>query len=119
MLKSCHRLKNDDEFSRVYRRGRKYQTAELVVYWLWNKPVSAARFGIVVSRQISKLATVRNLLRRRLSAALKEISAGELFPGLEVVVVARKGILPLNYQEIKEQIAASGRFIKRSVNISR
>ncbi|MBI5733613.1 MAG: ribonuclease P protein component [Candidatus Kerfeldbacteria bacterium] len=113
MLKNRHRLKNDDEFNRVYRRGRKYQTKELTMYWLWNKTVPATRFGIVVSRQISKLATTRNLLRRRLAVALGGAFAKALFQGLDIVVVAKKDIQRLNYQQIKEQIEDLGRFIKK------
>jgi len=65
-----------------------------------------SRFGFVVSKRISKLATVRNHARRLLSEAIYK-SHKTLPPGLSVLILVKKNILTQNLEnltlEIKQQ----------------
>jgi ribonuclease P protein component len=73
-LPQQHRLKGRRVFDRLYRQGRRYQGAALLLRVLPADPsllppgtpstASSWRCGIVVSSKVSKLAVRRNRLRR-------------------------------------------------------
>ncbi|MBI4090151.1 MAG: ribonuclease P protein component [Candidatus Kerfeldbacteria bacterium] len=87
MLPRANRLRRATSFSRVYQSGRSVGGRLLVVRGLRTRPGHPARAGIVVSTKVSKLATVRNRLRRRLRAAIR--SKLRAFPGVDLVVIAK------------------------------
>lgn len=59
-----------------------------------------SRFGFVVSLKVSKKATVRNKIRRRLSEIVK-VSAK---PGIDLVIIALPGAEKKDFLETKEAV---------------
>ena len=87
MLASAYRLKKGGDISRVMMRGRYAASGSVAVRSLRNhQPTS--RGVVVVSKKVSKKATVRNHIRRRLAAMLAERWA-TVTPGYDIVVTVR------------------------------
>ncbi|NLV85895.1 MAG: ribonuclease P protein component [Clostridiales bacterium] len=79
-------LKKNQDFRRLYSKGRSIAAASLVVYVKKNRqPVN--RLGITVSTKIGN-AVCRNKIRRRLKEIYR-LNEGRLESGLDVVIVAR------------------------------
>ncbi len=69
MLPKEHRLRNSDDFRRVYRSGRSYGHPLLTLHILHRH--EGSRWGISVGKKTGN-AVVRNLVRRRLRAILSQ-----------------------------------------------
>jgi ribonuclease P protein component len=80
-------LRSNQEFQRVYRRGRSWAHPLLVLHVL-PQP-SGQRLGISVSKKVGK-AVQRNLVRRRIREAVRA-QAPAWKQGFDAVIVARTG----------------------------
>jgi len=85
MLVKSHRLVKQKDFEKVFKQGRPYYTKFLGAMILANQ-LDFNRFGIVISSKVSKKATERNKLKRRIKHMARpcfinqeyKIVAGEL-----------------------------------------
>jgi len=109
MLAKKHRLCKDSEFNQAFRRGLSFEARFLTIQIVKNS-LGIARFGLVVSKKISNQATVRNLIKRRISEAVKACLP-RVQPGYDFVIIARAGIKEKNLEEIKE---AAGRLLNQA-----
>jgi ribonuclease P protein component len=71
MLKKKFRLSSNKDIKAVLKRGRAIYTPILMFKYLPNQQ-RCSRFGLVVSNKVSKKATVRNLIKRRVRAQIGE-----------------------------------------------
>jgi ribonuclease P protein component len=90
MLARARRLRHERDILRVYKKGRYGNAADLQAKVLATGGPTT-RVAIVVSKKISKKATVRNRIRRRLAAAVSELW-NQLLPGYDIVVTVRSDI---------------------------
>jgi ribonuclease P protein component len=90
MLPANQRIRANQDFRRVYARGRSYANECLVVYVLRKAQDASAspRFGFVVSKKQGK-AVVRNRIKRRLREAIRLRLDGIDGAGCDVVIVGR------------------------------
>ena len=116
-LPQKNRLKRAKDFSRVYRSGKRASSGFLVARACLNyKPISSevtfpqrstasldSRFGISISRKVSKRAVVRNRIRRRIQAALIA-SLGSIKAGWDVVIVVRPSTVQCEYRECLREL---------------
>lgn len=105
MLAGRYRLKKQRDIEKVYREGKYGRTDFLIVKAL-NNNLSIARATIVVSGKISKKATVRNLIRRRISGQLEEMWQ-TIKPSCDIVITIRDDMSKLSGADIKKQLLAS------------
>jgi ribonuclease P protein component len=68
-----------------------------------NSLWSNSRFGIVISKKVSKRAVVRNRIKRRIKGALRELIA-QMCPGRLVTIVCRSVITECEYDEILREL---------------
>ena len=87
-----------DPLDIVMRRGRRVHRPGFSVYWLPLTVPLAPR--IVVGQKVDKRATVRNLIRRRIRSVLSQAH----LRGVGLVVVGRKPILELTFQQLKADL---------------
>lgn len=99
MLPAKNRLTKDKDFKSVFQKGKSFFTQELGVKCASNN-LEVTRFGFSVSLKISKKAVKRNLLKRRLREIIQK-KLEKIKPGYDCVVVARSGILDLDYKELE------------------
>jgi len=102
MLAKQNRLVKEKDFEKVFKQGRAFYTKLLGV------KISAAqselnRFGVVISTKISKKATERNKLKRRIRQAVRELDK-ELKSGFDLVIMALPALLGQDYKAIKDEL---------------
>jgi len=69
MLPYKFRLTKDNDYKLIFKTGKKISNNYFRVCFLKNN-LNHSRFGIIVSNKVSKKATTRNLLKRRIRAIL-------------------------------------------------
>lgn len=96
-MKNTVSIKENREFSYLYRRGKFYSSDCLIIYIRKNRfPFS--RLGITVSKKVGK-AVVRNRVRRRIKESYREIE-GRIPASYDFVIVARNSAAEADYKKI-------------------
>lgn len=116
MLSKAHRLRHWRDFEAVYQRGRSRRTPHLTLRALppqlqhqsqVHGPVATGspptRVGIVVGRKVSKKATIRNRIKRRLRACMGQLLPS-LSPGWQLVVMARPAAGECDYAQFLREL---------------
>lgn len=85
-MKQTVSIKENHVFRRLYARGKSSASPQLALYIRRNGR-KGNRLGLTVSTKVGK-AVVRNRVRRRLREIYR-IHENELYPGWDVVIVAR------------------------------
>ncbi|HWS48934.1 MAG TPA: ribonuclease P protein component [Candidatus Methanoperedens sp.] len=111
MLKKINRISSKKEFALVKNNGE-MKAGELfsIVYLNPSRPTAASpfdkgdsvvkKFGVIVSKKISKKAVERNQIRRRLMEAVRLNM--EMFPeGFRGIFLVKKNILDKSEMEIE------------------
>ncbi len=98
MLPEEQRLTTDRDFGRVFQYGKSYGDD-----YLFMKVLSTGnpqtRLGISISRKLGK-ATLRNRIKRRLRALLRELLP-YLAEGYDIVVVAKNSAVNASFGELR------------------
>ncbi len=68
-----------------------------------DSPPPLSRFGITVSKKVSKLAVIRNRLKRQISAAIQTLLP-QIREGYWVVVVVRSSAVDGTYCQFLQQL---------------
>ena len=102
MLIKEKRIKKRKDFEIIFRNSKSLKN-NLFVLRVAKNNLQISRFGFVVSQKVSKKATVRNKVRRRLVAAIKA-EEKNIKSGSDLVFIALSGIEKKEFLEIKEAI---------------
>ncbi len=102
MLKKKNRLKRKKDFGIVFKKGKGVKEGFLFLKHVSNG-LEDSRCGIVVSRKVSKKATVRNRIKRRLRDVVAQ-KLREIKKGKDFVLVALPGLEAESFCEIEEMI---------------
>lgn len=113
MLARTLRLKRPQDFEAVRRLGKHWRDEMLVLSILPNE-LPHNRFGFVVSRRIGK-AVVRNRIRRRLGASIRQWLP-HLVTGYDVILVARPSVAGATYRELE---ASTGKLLRHAQLLAR
>ncbi|HUD21120.1 MAG TPA: ribonuclease P protein component [Candidatus Saccharimonadales bacterium] len=85
MLAAEHRLQKPTDFAVTMRGARKFRAGELLFYYLPTP--TPIKFGFIISKKVSKLAVVRNRLRRVLGEQIRAKVDLEKLTGNVVITV--------------------------------
>ena len=99
MLPRINRLKKENDFRKILRSGKSARESFLILKTAPNI-LGAVRVGISVSKKISKKATLRNKIKRRLSA-LMGLKIPQIKDGLDIFLIALPGIETKKFLEIE------------------
>ncbi|MCY7338013.1 MAG: ribonuclease P protein component [Chamaesiphon sp.] len=108
-LPKPHRLRRRQDFQKVYQQGKRHQQVHLTLRSLRYLPdastenLPATRFGISVSQKVSKKAVIRNLLKRQVKAALRQLLP-QIASGWSVVIGVRPSAQGCEYVEILREL---------------
>jgi ribonuclease P protein component len=108
-LPKPHRLRRRYDFQKVYQHGKRHQQVHLTLRSLrylsdsTTENLPATRFGISVSQKVSKKAVVRNLLKRQVKAALRQLLP-QIASGWSVVIGVRPSAQGCEYVEILREL---------------
>lgn len=104
MPQAVRHLAKEKEFSLVYRRGRRLRFQNLTA-WSLKVPMSElSRLAVVVSSRVSTRATKRNLIRRRVWAALRRHYKELPTKGLYLVISAQHQAAKADYAELAKDV---------------
>jgi len=101
MLKSVNRLKKRKEFGYIYKHGESLYTKNLVLMHTVNK-YKKIKIGFSISKKVGK-AYIRNLIKRRLRAIVRE-RLTEFVSGKNYVVIAKPTVINLSFSELEAEV---------------
>lgn len=95
------RLKKKD-IDKIFKEGKGVKEDFLILKAIKNN-LRIYRFGFIISQKVSKKASIRNKIRRRLRevARIKKKNRGE---GRDILFIALPGIEKKEFKQIKEVI---------------
>jgi len=102
MLAKINRLKKRKDFELIFKKGKKFKEDFLVLKIIKNN-LNQSRFGFIVGKKISKKATLRNKIKRRLRGLVR-IKLGKIKKGFDVILIAKEGLENKDFWEIEEII---------------
>lgn len=102
MLPKVNLLRKEKDFEAVFERNKAYYGTNLGMKVRKNSN-ETKRFGFLVGTKVSKLATRRNLIKRRLKYAVLQ-QLDQIKGGQDFVIITFPSILGKNYQEIKSEL---------------
>ncbi|MDZ4231747.1 MAG: ribonuclease P protein component [Candidatus Pacearchaeota archaeon] len=100
MLPSKHRLKKENDFAFVLKRGRRTQGEGLYAKIRANG-IPETRFGIIISKKVDKKAVERNRIHRVIAQAIRDHLSG-ISAGLDVVFVVGSELKGVDSSGIKQ-----------------
>jgi ribonuclease P protein component len=104
-MRALASLRRQSDFARLRRHGRRVSTKSLTIYRgeaLAGETCSLV--GITVNKAIGK-AVVRNKLRRRLSAIVREALAPR--DAMRLLVVARPSAVELSFGDLQAEVTSA------------
>ncbi len=104
-LPSGHRLKNWQDFQKVYRQGKRYQSHHLIIKVLSEKDdqVVPTGFGISISKKVSKKAVTRNRLKRQIKAVIRTLLP-TISPGWKIIIMVKPGTSQCEYEHFLREL---------------
>lgn len=107
MLAKPHRLKKKKDIQRVFSQGVHAREGAILVKFCVSKELDS-RFGIVVSKKVSRSAVKRNRIRRVISEFLRlNLSGFSQTKDVVVIVLPGKNIAQYNAKEIRESVLSA------------
>jgi len=101
MLPAPHRLSATRDIERVAKTGKYASTPAMVVRVA--KGGGVTRAAVVAGLKVHKSSVQRNLVKRRIREALREMIK-EIVPGIDLVVVARSGSVGKSYADLGNEL---------------
>ena len=100
-MKKIISLRRNQDFRRIYAKGKYFPSDSMVTYVLKNR-LNSLRLGITTSKKIGN-AVQRNRARRIIRAAYMTLKS-KLSGGLDIVFVARKKAVEIKSQDIAKDM---------------
>lgn len=97
---SFDRIKKNEDFTRVYRRGKSFGCKNLVIYYMPNH-TDTYRVGLSVSKKVGN-AVVRNRVKRYLKESLILLKPSG--KGHDIVFIARPVAKDNNFHDIHRSV---------------
>lgn len=91
MLAKANRITKEKEFALINKLGRSFYSPVLMVKIKPND-LNISRFATIVSNKVSKKATQRNLIRRRLSEIIR-LNLNKIKSGFDILVIVSPKII--------------------------
>jgi len=91
MLKKQYRLTKNKEFETVTRQGKAVYSPVLLIKNI-NNNFNYSRFGFIVSNKVSKKASQRNLIKRRIRDIISQV-LDNITKGKDIVIIVSPKII--------------------------
>ena len=93
-------LRRQSDFQALRKSGLS-RAHPLVVLRAAPNALPYVRFGFVVSKRVSKLAVVRNRIRRRMREIVRRLPLGE---GWDMLIIARKDAADAAFADLRDAV---------------
>lgn len=109
------KITRNDEFKKVFLEGKRIESNNLIFFFLRSSH-KFNRLGVIVKKEIGK-AVVRNKAKRQIREAYRHIDE-KLFPGYDIIIIAKKSIVELDcfeiYKELESLFTKEGFLVKEN-----
>src|SRR5690625_3111225 len=115
-MRKEQRLKKNEEFTHVFKRGSSVANRQFVLYSLAKEGQTQFRIGLSVSKRIGNAVT-RNRIKRLIRAFFQQ-NCEKLRQDVDYVIIARKPTSTMNYHEVENSlnhVFKKGRLKKKKV----
>jgi len=102
MLPKVNRLKREKDIEKVFKEGKAFKEDFLILKVVENG-LRSSRFAFIVPQKVSKKATLRNKIKRRLSESVR-IKMKNIKTGRDVILLAISGAEKKDFWEIEETL---------------
>lgn len=103
-LPRVNRLKSWREFQAVYQHGIRHSSPHLNLRSLLEEESqNVTRFGISISKKVSKKAVSRNRIKRQIRSAIREMLP-MIAPGWKIVVGVKPGATECKYEHFLREL---------------
>jgi len=111
MSPKINSLKKRKDIERVFEKGKRFKE-DFLILKITKNALSQTRFGFIVSKKVSKKATLRNKIKRKLREIVskkgKKLKKGHrppaTRPGMDIVLIALPGLETKDFWEIDETL---------------
>lgn len=110
MLPAKNRLLKKECFQKTWKSGASLYTKNLGFKLCANKN-NTLRLGVVVGNKISKLATVRNKIKRQIREII-HLNLKKITPGYDLVIIALPNVAKKPFKEIEKDINFALKYFK-------
>jgi ribonuclease P protein component len=107
-IKTLGRLRKRSDFLYVQHNGRKWVPKGFIVQLAEGKnsenTLKKLRYGLTVTKRVSKSAVVRNRIKRRLKAVACDVLPTFSDNNVDIVLIGRPITLKRDYEEMKNDL---------------
>ncbi|MBH5319300.1 ribonuclease P protein component [Paenibacillus sp. GSMTC-2017] len=96
------RLRNREDFSRIYRGGKSFANGQFVVYWSKQRIADPFRLGVSTSKKIGN-AVMRNRMRRMVKEIVRHLE-NRIVPNTDLILIVRKPATTMTLKEMEKSI---------------
>ncbi|MBM7840981.1 ribonuclease P protein component [Alkalihalobacillus xiaoxiensis] len=114
-MKKEQRLKKNEEFSAVFKKGHSMANRQFVLYILPKEGQTSFRLGLSVSKRVGN-AVCRNRIKRLIRVVFQDLE-GQLKTDCDYVVIARLPARDLGLKEVQsslEHVMRKSKALRRS-----
>ena len=101
-MKKAYRIKKNDEFQAVFKKGKSTANRQFVVYVMKKTDQKHFRIGLSVSKKIGN-AVKRNEIKRYVRQFFLEVK-DQVQQGNDYIIIARKPAAEMDFHEIKKSL---------------
>jgi len=101
-VKKIQRLKKNEDFQKVFKRGRSTANRQFVVYVLMQNGQPYNRIGLSVSKKVGNAVT-RNRIKRYIKEAIR-LSESHFITGADCVIIARKPTAEMDFKQTSQSL---------------
>ena len=96
-----HRLRSNDDFKEVYKKGKNYWNRNLVLYAMKND-LNCTRIGFSVTKKIGN-SVIRNRIRRRMKEICRQ-NLNNIGVGYDIIFIPKKNVVDMEYRDLNNAI---------------
>ncbi|MFB7159060.1 MULTISPECIES: ribonuclease P protein component [unclassified Lysinibacillus] len=101
-MKKRQRVKKNDDFQKVFKKGKSFANRQFVVYFLEKEGQTEFRVGLSVSKKLGNAVT-RNQIKRYIRQSIHELK-DELKQNMDYVIIARQPAATMDFYEVKQSL---------------
>lgn len=101
-MKKRQRVKKNDDFQKVFKKGKSFANRQFVVYFLEKEGQTEFRVGLSVSKKLGN-AVKRNQIKRYIRHSILDLK-DDLKTNMDYVIIARQPAATMDFHEVKQSL---------------